>query len=152
MAGAQGPHHPSQRLTPGRDNPKRGMTDGRWWIALVTFKRGDEQQDILADWAQGACGWMVALAPDEDTTRALILRDVEYQGLRVLEIADEEEVFGEDEIDKIDGHLGASFRDIELGKQTIWGTIHCYKGEGEAGPEILFRPIAATACGGLQFH
>jgi hypothetical protein len=108
------------------------MTDGRWWVALVTFERRDEQQDILPDWAQGACGWMVALASDEDAARALIVRDVEYLGLRVLEIADEQEVFGEDEIDELDDHLGANFRDIEPGKQTVWGTLHCYKGEGEA--------------------
>ncbi|HEV2746110.1 MAG TPA: hypothetical protein VGW34_02285 [Allosphingosinicella sp.] len=108
------------------------MTDGRWWVALVTFERRDEQQDILPVWAQGACGWMVALAPDEDTARALLVRDLEYHGLRVVEIAEEQEVFGEDEIDEMDDHLAANFRAIEPGKRTVWGTIHCYKGEGEA--------------------
>jgi hypothetical protein len=108
------------------------MTDGRWWVALVTFERLNGEQEILPDWAQGACGWIAAIAPDEDVAVSLIIRDIEHCGLRVLDIVDEHEVFGEDEIDSIDDHLGANFREIETGKQTVWGTIHCYKGEGEA--------------------
>ena len=107
-------------------------TNGRWWLALVTFERRDEEQNILPKWAQGACGWMAALAPDEETAHQLLIRDVEHVGFRVLEIADQREVFGEDEIEEIDEHLAANLREIELGKQTVWGTIHCYKGEGEA--------------------
>ena len=98
----------------------------------MTFERRDEQQDILPDWALGACGWMVALAPDDDTAHSLLVRDVEYHGLRVIEAAVEREVFDEGEIDEIDDHLGRNFRDREPGKQTVWGTIHCYKGVGEA--------------------
>jgi hypothetical protein len=108
------------------------MTDGRWWVALVTFERRDEDQDILPYTAQGACGWMLALAPDEETARSLLVRDVEHVGLRVLEIADEQEVFGEDEVEDIDEHLASNFREMEPGRQTVWGTIHCYRGEGEA--------------------
>ena len=40
----------------------------------------------------GASGWMVALAPDEETARRLLVRDVEYHGLRILEIEYEREV------------------------------------------------------------
>jgi hypothetical protein len=108
------------------------MTEGRWWVALVTFERRDEAQDILPDWAHGACGWMVALAPDEDIAEALLVRDVEYHGLRVIKIANQCEVFGDDEVEEIDDHLAKNFREIEPGKQTVWGTLHCYKGEGEA--------------------
>ena len=108
------------------------MTDGRWWVALVTFERRDEDQDILPEWAHGACGWMVALAPNEETARGLLVRDVEYHGLRVIEIDDEREVFGDDEIEEIDDHLAMNFREMEPGKQTVWGTIHGFKGEGEA--------------------
>ena len=107
------------------------MTNRQWWVALVTFERGDEVRDLPST-AQGACGWMLALAPDEDEARRLLVRDVERVGLRVLEIADEQEVFGEDEIEEIDEHLASNFRKIERGKQTVWGTIHCYGGEGEA--------------------
>ena len=99
---------------------------------MVTFERGDDEQDILPDWAHGACGWMVALAPDEETARGLLIRDVEYHGLRVIEIGDEREVFSDDEIDEIDNHLAMNFRNLEAGRQTVWGTIHCYKGDGEA--------------------
>jgi hypothetical protein len=95
------------------------MIDGRWWVALVTFERRHEGGDILPGWAQGACGWMVALSPDEDTARRLILRDLEHHQLRVLEIADTQEVFGENEIEEIDEHLALNFREIEAGKQTV---------------------------------
>lgn len=105
------------------------MPEGRWWIALVTFERRAEDQEILPEWAQGACGWMAALAPDEDEARRLLVRDVEHLGLRVLEIADEREVFDEDEIADVDDHLAANFRDFEPGKRTVWGTLHCYKAE-----------------------
>ena len=108
------------------------MTDGRWWVALVTFERRNEEQDILPEWAHGACGWMVALAPDEETAARLLVRDIEHHGLCVVKIANEREIFGEDEIEETDEHLAANFRDIEPGRQTVWGTIHCYKGEGEA--------------------
>lgn len=108
------------------------MTDGRWWIALATYERRGDEQEVLPGWAQGAVGWMVALAPDEETARQLIVRDLEYHDLRVLEIKDEQEVFSEEEIDEFDEHLGANFRDIEPGRSTVWGTLHCYKGEGEA--------------------
>jgi hypothetical protein len=108
------------------------MTDGRWWLALVTFERRDEEQDILPDWAHGACGWMLAMTSNEETARGLLVRDVEHHGLRVIEIDHEREVFGEDEIDEIDKHLAMNWREMEAGKQTVWGTIHCYKGEGEA--------------------
>ncbi len=108
------------------------MTDGRWWLALVTFERHDKEQDILPDWAQGACGWMVALAPDEEAARLLIARDIKHLGLLVIAIEEEREVFDEDEIEQIDDHLAMNFREIERGKCTVWGTIHCYKGEGEA--------------------
>jgi hypothetical protein len=101
---------------------------------MVTFEREDEEQDILPESAHGACGWMIALAPDEEAARMLLVRDVEYHGLRVVEIDKEREVFGDDDIEEIDDHLAINFREIEPGKQTVWGTIHCYKGEGEARP------------------
>ena len=75
---------------------------------------------------------MLVLAPDEETARGLIVRDVEYHGLRAIEIDGEREVFGQDEIEMIDNHLAMNFREVEPGKQTVWGTIHGYKGEGEA--------------------
>jgi len=108
------------------------MTDGRWWVAMVTFERREDEQDILPDWAHGACGWMVALAPDEEAAREVLVRNVEYHGLRIIEVSDEQEVFSEEEIEEVDEHLATNFREIEPGKQTVWGTIHCYKGEGEA--------------------
>ncbi|WBX85690.1 hypothetical protein [Sphingosinicella microcystinivorans] len=108
------------------------MSARRCWIALVTFERRGEPQNILPEEVQGACGWMIAMAPDEDAARALLIRDVEYNGLRVLEISDEQEIFEIGEIEGIDEHLAASFTEIEADRRTVWGTIHHYKGEGEA--------------------
>jgi len=75
---------------------------------------------------------MVALASDDETAKRLFARDLEHLGFRVIEVTDEQEVFTEEEIAGFDGHLAANFRDFEPGKLTAWGTIHCYKGEGEA--------------------
>jgi hypothetical protein len=108
------------------------MSDERRWLALVTFERRDDEQEILPEWAHGAGGWMIAVAPDEETARRLLIRDVEYCGLRVLEIDDVQEVFSFTEVEEVDDHLATNLRDIEPGKQTVWGTIHGYKGEGEA--------------------
>lgn len=75
---------------------------------------------------------MLALAHDEDAARGLIIRDVEHHGMRVIEIGDASEVFGANEIEELDAQLAINFSEIRAGKQTVWGTIHCYKGEGEA--------------------
>lgn len=75
---------------------------------------------------------MVALAPDDGVARDLLVRDLGRHGLRVLEIEAMQEVAAVDEIDEADEHLAANVRDIEPGKQTVWGTLHCYVGEGAA--------------------
>ena len=108
------------------------MADGHRWIALVTLERREEAQAILPDWSHGACGWMVAIAPDEENARRLLVRDVESCGLRVIEIDHVRELFSDEAIEEIDDHLALNLRDIEPGKQTIWGSLHGYKGEGEA--------------------
>lgn len=108
------------------------MPDDRRWLGLVAFERARDDQEVLPDWAEGAAGWMVALAPDEDAARRLLVRDTEHHGLRVLEIEKLHECPEAAEIDEIDEHLAANLRDIEPGKQTVWGTLHCYAGEGEA--------------------
>jgi hypothetical protein len=125
--------HPLQDIDRriGKASPS-SMADGRWWVALVTFERREAYQEILPDWAHGACGWMAALATSREEARHRLVRDVEHHGLRVLEVANEREVFDGEEIDAIDEHLAANFRAIEPGAQTVWGTIHGYKGEGEA--------------------
>jgi hypothetical protein len=107
------------------------MPEGRW-IALVTFERLTDAQDVLEDAEQGACGWMGALAPDADWANERIVRDLGLVGLLVVEIEALREVFSEDEIAETDAHLARNFAEIEGGKQTVWGTIHCYKGEGKA--------------------
>ena len=100
------------------------VPDGRWWVALVTFERGDDSQEILPAEAQGACCWMAALAADEDAARSLLMRDLEHHALRVLEISDEQEIFELHEIKEIDEHLAKNFANIEMGKRTVWGTLY----------------------------
>jgi hypothetical protein len=104
----------------------------RVWIGLVTFERREEgQHPILPDWAQGACGWMVALAASETEAAEQLVSDVENVSLRVLEIDDIQEIHHRDEIAETDQHLFENFIAIEPGKQTVWGTLYGYKGEGE---------------------
>ena len=108
------------------------MAHERFWLALITFERRNEEQEILPDWAHGACGWMVAVAPDEKTARELLVRDVECCGLRVLQVDQVREAFSHKDIEDVDDHLARNLREIEPGSQTLWGTVHGYKGEGEA--------------------
>lgn len=108
------------------------MPDGRWWVALVTFERRDDSKEILPAEAQGACSWMAALAADEDAARSLLVRDLEHHALCVMEISDEQEIFELHEIEELDEHFARNFANIETGKRTVWGTLHCYRGEGEA--------------------
>jgi hypothetical protein len=108
------------------------MAYERFWLALVTFERRDAEQEVLPEWAYGACGWMVAIAPDEETARKLLVRDVECCGLRLAEVDKLQEAFSHKHIEVVDDHLAWNLRQIEPGKQTVWGTLHGYKGEGEA--------------------
>ena len=108
------------------------MADGRSWLALVTFERRSEDQAILPDWAHGACGWMVARAPDQATARKFLVRDVESCGLRVLKIDKMQEIFANQDVEAIDNCLATNLSRIEPGKETVWGIIHGYKGEGQA--------------------
>ena len=108
------------------------MSDGRWWAALVTFERGEASQDILPEEAQGACGWMGAVAPDEDPACTQLVMGLELLGVRVLQISDLQDVFEIDEFKNLDDHLADNFQVVELGKMTVWGSIHCYLGDGEA--------------------
>ncbi|MBW8294949.1 hypothetical protein [Sphingopyxis sp.] len=107
------------------------MSDGRCWTALVTFERGEASQDILPEEARGACGWMGAVAPDEDTTCTQLVMDLELLEVRDLEISDLQEVFEIDEFKNLDDHLAENFQVVELGKMTVWGSIHCYIGDGQ---------------------
>jgi hypothetical protein len=104
----------------------------RWWVALVTFERTQADQDILPDSAQGACGWMACLSANEEAVRATIDRNLGDVGLRLLEVDRLSELIDEDEAAEIDEHLGANLKALEVGKLTVWGTIHCYAADGEA--------------------
>jgi len=108
------------------------MGKGRWWIALVTFEPNASDQQLLPAGTAGACGWMVALAPDEDTAADLFTRDMAAWGVRVIEIEQEQEVFSDDEINEVDAHLAVNFRNMKPGERTVWGTFFAYGGEGEA--------------------
>ena len=103
----------------------------RVWIAFVTFERRNKPQDVLPDWAHGGCGRLIALAASESEAAEQLTSDIEGQGLKVVGIEGLKVVREVDEIERFDEHLGANFLNPESGKKTVWGTIHCYKGEGE---------------------
>jgi hypothetical protein len=75
---------------------------------------------------------MFTSGQDEDEACGYLKRDVEFHGLRLLDIDDLTEVFGPDDIDQFDDHLATNVREFEEGHRTAWGTLHCYKGDGEA--------------------
>ncbi len=52
--------------------------------------------------------------------------------MRDLGISDLQKVFEIDEFKNLDDHLAENFQVVELGKMTVWGSIHCYIGDGEA--------------------
>jgi hypothetical protein len=104
----------------------------RLWLGLVEFRRREEGPGLLPEACLGAVGWLLALAPNSETAVQRLVRDVEHEGLRVVAVDDVREVFDEDEIGEVSPHLLENFRNIEPGRQTVWGTIHSYKGEGEA--------------------
>ena len=95
-------------------------------------RRAEGTNAILPVWAYGACGWLAASASNVDTARERIIRDVEHHSLRVIELTDEQEVFADLEIAQRDERLAENVRTIEPGKQSAWGTLHCYKGDAEA--------------------
>jgi len=75
---------------------------------------------------------MFTSGQDEEEACEFLKRDVEFHGLKLVEVDDLIEVFGPDDIDEIDDHLATDVRDFEEGHRTAWGTIRYYKGEGEA--------------------
>jgi hypothetical protein len=107
------------------------VTDERSWLALVTFERRTQDSDILPAWAHGACGWMIGIAPDLATACDRFARDLRYCGMSLLEVEDAREVFDPEDVQEVDDHLAENWREIEPGKQSVWGTLHGYKGEGE---------------------
>jgi len=108
------------------------VSEERAWLALVTFERKTDETDVLPQWAQGACGWMVALGSDFEIAYQRLVRDLGHCALRILEVADELEVFTPKDVEDTDEYLASNWREIEPGKHTVWGTLHSYKGEGEA--------------------
>ncbi|MGA0601881.1 hypothetical protein ACO2Q3_14330 [Caulobacter sp. KR2-114] len=108
------------------------MTADPWWIAMVTIERLNRDQEILPDWALGACGWVAALAPDEDAARKRIEADMSAVGLRLMDVEDLQPVVDADEVSGVDEHLAANMRTLKAGRRTAWGELFCYAAEGEA--------------------
>jgi hypothetical protein len=104
----------------------------RWWLALVTFERKGPEQGILPDLAHGACGWMACLARSSTEIRDLLASDLAHHNLRLLELDKVRPLVDAADIEEIDDHLAANFREKESGKLTVWGTLHGYLAEGEA--------------------
>ena len=105
------------------------------WMALVCFERGRSHivvAGILPASVRGACGWIAALASDEDLLEAKVERAFELLGLRLLEIGQSHVVDGIDEVEAVDEHLAENVRDWEPGKVFCWGTLDGYRGDGKA--------------------
>jgi hypothetical protein len=113
--------------------PKGRRDPNQWWVTLATFERSTASQEILPEWAQGACGWIACRSvDDEESVRDLLARGLRYCGLRLLEIDNVRTLNDEDDADEIDEHLASNMREAEAGASWVWGTLHCYRADGEA--------------------
>ena len=98
---------------------------------------------------------MVALAPSDEEGRFRLVRAVEHHGLRVLDIANEREVFGDEDAAQIDGHPAANLRTIEPEAQTICAPGEpCRSVQASRGTTKIDRPTTiacrANAIRGLK--
>ena len=104
----------------------------QWWVTLVTFERRTAGQEILPEWAQGACGWIACRSLDEESVRDLLARGFRHCGLKLLEIDKVRTLNDADDADEFDEHLASNMREAEAGASWVWGAIHCYRADGEA--------------------
>jgi hypothetical protein len=104
----------------------------RWWVALVTFERGDGEQDILEPHQQGASGWMACVGRHEADVRQMLANSLMADGLKLVEIERETPVDTAEEVAEFDEHLAENFVARDPLRPTVWGTIHCYLADGEA--------------------
>jgi hypothetical protein len=101
---------------------------------------------------------MLALAASGEEARHRLVRDVEHCGLPVLEVANEREVLGDNEVEQIAEHLAANLRALEPEAQTVRGILahRCRRARPPHHPLLPpsgmsafdpFRPITASATG-----
>lgn len=74
---------------------------------------------------------MAAWAVDVEGVRATLARELAAVDLRLLEV-DEARPVGASEAADLDDRLAENLLNVETGRQTVWGSIHCYAGDGEA--------------------
>ena len=103
----------------------------RQFIALVTFERESDDAGILQPDDQGACGWMGARTSSEHDLARVFATELAELGLRLVEIDEVIEVDSLDEVAAYDEHLASNMETWQAGKRTVWGTIHCYRADGE---------------------
>ena len=75
---------------------------------------------------------MLALAQSEASAKRVLIEDIAAASLQIVEIDKLRRVTVTDDLYETDEHLATNAENIEAGKRTVWGTIHIYKGEGEA--------------------
>jgi len=106
--------------------------DEAWWVAMVTFEKGEDSLGLLAPPYQGAVGWLAGVAGDEDAAEDLFRAALGEIGLIVLEVGDLEEVGSMADIEDVDEHLALNVAKLEPGKRTVWGELFPYLADGEA--------------------
>jgi len=101
-----------------------------WWIALTAFEREGGLQDVIPEDCQGAVGWFAILADDEAEVSQNLRRDLADVNLRVVEIENVQPVEDAGEVAEADEHLAENMSALDLGKVTVWGTLHLYRADG----------------------
>jgi hypothetical protein len=101
------------------------QTSEQWWVALVTFERGPQPQDILPKEYQGASGWMACLAShetDEDAITHQIETALSAVGLNAREIERVTPVWDSEDVEAFDECLAQNMERLEPNKTVVWGT------------------------------
>jgi len=75
---------------------------------------------------------MACLSIGEEGARDRLANDLGQLGLRLLEIDEARLLVTPLDAAELDEHLSANLEALEPGKRTVWGTIHCYRADGEA--------------------
>ena len=104
----------------------------RYYTALVTFERTEQETEYLPEDVQGAVGYFAIASKDEESAIETLRDGLEHEGLRLIEV-DEISEFEHLNLPELDDeHLIQNIKNWEPDKYWTWGTLHVYLADGEA--------------------
>lgn len=104
----------------------------RYYTALVTFERTEQETEYLPEEAHGAIGYFAIASTYIKSAIKTMRKGLGHEGLRLVEV-DEISEFEFPNLPELnDEHLAQNVESWEPDKFWTWGTLHTYLGEGEA--------------------